>query len=355
MTRRLPARAKQAVRTTAAALTAYAVGSWLGLPQLVWAVVTALIVLQVSVGATIGAGLDRMAGTLGGAVVGALVAMLQPPLAMPDWAALVVAVAPLALLAATYPRLRIAPLTAVIILLAVPPDIAAPVAALERVLEIGLGTLIGLAASLLIFPARAGVLLRRHGAVALDQMAWLVTTHLESALAPAPQAEILERQAALRQALAAAEGSAGELEREHAAHVSDGLDGAVVLRSLRRLRSDAALLSRTVLQPLPDPLAARLAPPIRALAAALGVALRALAAALRDGTAMPEPGQLDAAIRAFEAAWDEAGREIDAALRSDDAAKAALALPFAIQTLRRDLVDFATVLAPPADAAHKAS
>ena len=351
----LRARAKQAARTTVAALASYAVGSWLGLPQLVWTVVTALIVLQVSVGATIGAGIDRMAGTLGGAVVGALVALAQPQLGLPDWAALIVAVAPLALLAAAYPRLRIAPLTAVIILLAVPPDLAAPVAALERVVEIALGTAIGLAASLLVFPARAGNFLRRHSADALTQIAWLVEAHLAAALAPAQPLEILDRQAALRRAVAAAEASAAELERERAAHVGDAVDGAVVLRSVRRLRSDAAILNRTILQPLPGPLAVRLEAPIRGLAAALGAGLRGLGGALREGAPMPPAADLDAAVAAFEQAWDEAGIEIDAALRSDETAKAALALPFAVQTLRRDLVDFAMVLAPPKDGSDKAS
>lgn len=346
--RPLPARARQAIRTTVAALASYLIAAWLELPQLVWSVVTALVVLQVSVGATIGAGIDRMAGTLGGAVVGALVALAQARIGLPDWAALVVAVGPLAALAAASPRLRIAPLTATIILLAVPPDLAAPLAALARIGEIALGTVVGLATSLLVFPARAGTFLRRHGAEALRLLAALVEDHLAAVLAPAEPATILDRQAALRQAIAAAEASAAEFARERAVHVAEGLDAAPVLRSVRRLRSDVALLSRTVPRPLPPAVADRLAPAIRGLAAELAAALRGLSAKLAGAGPPPGMDRLDAAIAAFDAAWAAAGPELDAALRANGEARAPLALPFAVETLRRDIADFATVLAPAA-------
>ena len=100
---------------------------------------------------------------------------MQPRLGLPDYLALMLAVAPLAAMAAVRPRLRIAPLTAVIILLAAPADVSAPLAALERIFEIALGTGVGLAASLLIFPARAHTFLRRHAAETLRLLGWLVT------------------------------------------------------------------------------------------------------------------------------------------------------------------------------------
>ncbi len=341
---RLPANAKLAIRTTVAALVSYAIAAALALPQVVWAVVTALVVLQVSVGATIGASVDRMAGTLGGAVVGAVVAVVQPRLGLPDWAALAIAVAPLALLAAVSPRLRIAPLTAAIILLAVPPGISAPLAALERILEIGLGTVVGLAAALLIFPARAEGFLRRHAADMLRHLGWLVAAHLAGATAAADEPGVLERQARVRRSLAAAESSGAELARERAAHVSDAADRSPVLRSLRRLRSDVALLSRTLHEPLPQPLALRLGPAIETLAAAFRLAFKRLASLLAEGGTAPALAELDAAIAGFSQEWRAAEPAIDALLRSGEGPKAAMSLPFAIETLRRDLGDFATVL-----------
>jgi uncharacterized membrane protein YccC len=340
-----PAVAQLAIRTTAGALITYAVAVGLGLPQAVWAVITALVVMQVSVGATIGAGIDRMTGTLGGAVVGALVAAVQPRLGLPDYLALALAVAPLAAVAAVRPRLRIAPLTAAIILLAAPPDVPASVAALERIFEIALGTAVGLAASLLIFPARAHTFLRRHAADGLRQLGWLVEAHLAAAAATADEAAILERQARMRRAIAAAEASAAEVGRERASHVSDVDDPLPILRSLRRVRSDIALLSRTTPLPLPEPLAGRLAPTLRNLASALRGALDELARSLASRMPAPDLAAVDAAIAAFEGAWAVAEPEIDQALRTEAGPKAAMALPFAIETLRRDLGDFAAVAA----------
>ena len=216
-----PAIAQLVIRTTSGALLTYLIAVGLGLPQAVWAVITALVVMQVSVGATIGVGIDRMVGTLGGAAVGAVVAVVQPSLGLPDYLALMLAVAPLAAMAAIRPRLRIAPLTAVIILLAAPADVSAPLAALERILEIALGTGVGLAASLLIFPARAHTFLRRHAAEALRLLGWLVHAHLMGATAHGDEGAIVERLAKMREAIAAAEASGAEVTRERASHVSD--------------------------------------------------------------------------------------------------------------------------------------
>ncbi len=327
-----PAIAQLAIRTTSGALLTYLIAVGLGLPQAVWAVITALVVMQVSVGATIGAGIDRMVGTLGGAAVGAVVAVVQPSLGLPDYLALMLAVAPLAAMAAIRPRLRIAPLTAVIILLAAPADVSAPLAALERILEIALGTGVGLAASLLIFPARAHTFLRRHAAEALRLLGWLVHAHLMGATAHGDEGAIVERLAKMRGAIAAAEASGAEVTRERASHVSDVDDPLPILRSLRRVRSDVALLSRATSLPLPEPLAGRLAPTLAGLAAALRTALDTLAASLTAEVSAPDLAAVDAAIAAFEGAWAVAEPEIDAALRVATGSKAALALPFAIET-----------------------
>lgn len=350
-----PAIAQRAIRTTSGALLTYAIAVGLSLPQAVWAVITALVVMQVSVGATIGASIDRMVGTLGGAAVGAIVATVQPWLHMSDLVALAVAVGPLAAIAAIRPLLRIAPLTAVIILLAAPPDLSAPVAALERISEIGLGTLVGLAASLLIFPARADSFLRRHAAETLRLLAALMEAHLAGASRAVDQSAIVATQAQMRQSIAAAEASAAEVASERATHVTDVGDPMLILRSLRRLRSDVALLSRTTPLPLPEPLGTRLAPTLMTLAATLRTALDSLAASLASRAPAPELASVDAAIAAFEGAWAAAEPAIDASLRADSGAKAAMALPFAIETLRRDLGDFAGVVAMLANTGRSAT
>jgi uncharacterized membrane protein YccC len=64
-----------AVRMTAVALITYFVGDLLGLQQSQWAVLTSIIVMQVSIGASIEAMLDRFTGSLGGAVAGVIVSV----------------------------------------------------------------------------------------------------------------------------------------------------------------------------------------------------------------------------------------------------------------------------------------
>src|SRR5215470_11939245 len=63
------------VRATLAAALSLVVSDAFGLPQDYWSALSALIIVQISLGGTIAAGLDRLAGTLAGAVVGAAVAL----------------------------------------------------------------------------------------------------------------------------------------------------------------------------------------------------------------------------------------------------------------------------------------
>src|SRR6185369_17255193 len=67
-----------AVRMTVATLAAFVIAAVLALPQAYWAVLTALIVTQSSVGGSLKAALDRLIGSICGAVWGAAVAFLLP-------------------------------------------------------------------------------------------------------------------------------------------------------------------------------------------------------------------------------------------------------------------------------------
>jgi uncharacterized membrane protein YccC len=138
---------------------AYAVATALRLPQGYWAVLTAIIVTQNSVGGSLKAAIDRLVGSICGALVGALAAVLLPahtPTA--PGLVLVGAVTPLVLLTAYAPHYRIAPVTAVIVLLSSDAATLGPLGyALDRVLEITLGSVVGVAVSVPIAPARAHV------------------------------------------------------------------------------------------------------------------------------------------------------------------------------------------------------
>jgi len=106
------------IRVTIAALAALALAQLLHLPLPLWAVLTAVIVTQMSVGRSLKATRDYLVGTLGGAVYGGAIAVLIPhsnEIAL--LAVLALAVAPLAFIATLNPRFSAAPITAIIVLL----------------------------------------------------------------------------------------------------------------------------------------------------------------------------------------------------------------------------------------------
>src|ERR1700744_2422374 len=106
------------VRVTVAAMAALVIALALGLKLPLWAVLTSIIVTQMSVGRSLKATRDYLVGTLGGAVYGGAVAVLIPHSGEGSLLiVLVLAVAPLAFVAAINPSLSAATVTAVIVLL----------------------------------------------------------------------------------------------------------------------------------------------------------------------------------------------------------------------------------------------
>ena len=143
------------LRATVAALVALAIANSLNFPlHGSWMVLTAVVVTQVSVGGSLRATLDYVVGTLAGAVYAAAVGLLVPHVtALGQALALTLAVAPLALAAALRPSFRVAPFSAVLVLLiggALGENPA--VSAVVRVLEVALGGAIAAAVSMLVFP-----------------------------------------------------------------------------------------------------------------------------------------------------------------------------------------------------------
>src|SRR6266567_9519047 len=167
------AQLRQCIRATAAALLSFALAQWLNVPLVLWVVLTAVIVTQMSVGGSLKATFDYLAGTLGGAVYGGAIAALVPhPNEIALAGVLAIAVAPLALLAAMNPSFRVAPITAIIVLLGPTSAQAGPIAsAMDRMLEVALGGITALAVSLLVLPARAHVLAFEAAARMLERIA----------------------------------------------------------------------------------------------------------------------------------------------------------------------------------------
>jgi uncharacterized membrane protein YccC len=105
-------------RATVAALASLALAQFFQLPLPLWAVLTALIVTQLSVGQSLKVTFDYLLGTIGGAIYAGAIGVLIPHSSeIALLVVLAIAVAPLAFIATINPRFSAAPITAVIVLL----------------------------------------------------------------------------------------------------------------------------------------------------------------------------------------------------------------------------------------------
>src|SRR3954453_18729895 len=111
------AEAKLALRVTIAGALAFAITKAFSLPQGYWAAITAIVITQASVGGSLKAAVERFMGTLAGAAYGGVAAALVPHCSPAGMGlAMVLALFPLALLAAVNPSFRVAPITSLIML-----------------------------------------------------------------------------------------------------------------------------------------------------------------------------------------------------------------------------------------------
>src|SRR5262249_50342319 len=160
---------------TAAGLLTFWIAHLLELHRGYWAVLTAVIIIQANVGGSLKAAVDRLARTLSGGAYGALIANMLPETGF-LWRALALplGVAPPALLAAFRPGLRLAAVTAIIVLLGdISQAAGALSSAIDRMIEMGLGSVIGFAVSLFVLPTRAHAQLMQDAARLLDLLAEL--------------------------------------------------------------------------------------------------------------------------------------------------------------------------------------
>jgi uncharacterized membrane protein YccC len=252
------------VRVTVAALVALAIATALGLKLPLWAVLTSLIVTQMSVGRSLKATRDYLVGTVGGAIYGGAVAVLVPHSGEGALlAVLVLAVAPLAFIAAINPSLNVATVTAIIVLLVPTMSHVSPLdSAIDRVLEVAVGAITGLLVSFLVLPSRAHGQVRSIAARVLELIA-AALNELMAALTGGRDNEALHQlQHGIGQALVGLNATGAEAERERAAHLSSGPDTGPLLRTVLRLRHDLVMIGRATVVPLPIDLQARLAGPL---------------------------------------------------------------------------------------------
>jgi uncharacterized membrane protein YccC len=330
------------IRVTIAALVALALARLLQLPLPLWAVLTAVIVTQMSVRRSLMATFDYLVGTLGGAIYGGAIGVLIPHASeIALLAVLALAVTPLAFIAAINPRFSVAPITAIIVLLIPTMTHATPFAsALDRVIEVALGGVTGLVVSFLLLPASAHPQVVRAAARTLDEMAGALG-ELLAGLTQGLDVEALHRiQDGIGQALVHMNVVGAEAERERSTRLlAAGPDTGPLLRTLLRLRHDLVIIGRAATTPLPEAFTSRLEAPLAQIGSAFAGYFRGSGAALRAG-ASPPP--LDAA----ETALDVYAAEI-AALRGEgltrslpcDEAERFFALGFALEQMHSNFKD----------------
>ncbi len=312
-----------AVRIAVAAVAAYVVAVALHLMLPLWAVLTSLIVSQMSVGRSLKATRDYMLGTIGGAIYGGAIAVLIP-----------------AFVAAINPSLNSATVTAVIVLLVPAMHHASPLdSAFDRVLEVTVGALTGLLVSFLVLPSRAVSQIRANAATLLELLA-AAFAELLAGLTRGLDNDALHRiQDGIGAAVTGLQAMGAEAERERAAHLSSGPDTGPLLRTILRLRHDVVMIGRASGVPLPANVQARLARPLSDVSKAIVDFMRAVAASLRSGGGTADIQSVDDALHAYAA-------EV-AAVRSEglirglpgEAAERFFALGFSLEQMRQNLND----------------
>ncbi|RXF73116.1 FUSC family protein [Hansschlegelia zhihuaiae] len=335
-----------AAKVAAAAGAAFVLATLLSLPQGYWSVISALIVVQGSLGGTLVAAQERAVGTLVGAVVGGAAAFVHPHSLLTTSLTLVFVVAALSFAAAGRPTLKLAPVTAAILLVATANQPNQLAVAAERVLEVLLGCVVGIVATFLIFPNR----LDRD----LDREARSIAADLAALLRGAPTRRrdadaihlLLGAQDAIRRKLAALEKTVADARREPGAKLL-GEARASLARTLWRVRNDAVAVERA-LAAAPDVGRRIVGPSADALILAAADLLDALAAR-RD------PAGLRAEVEAKRAALEDAVAHIreDGVSADIDVAAAVptLGLVFALRNLTGNLGDLADRLGEAQDSA----
>lgn len=279
------------IRVTAAAITALLIAWLFALPlHGLWAVLTATVVTQLSVGGSIQASAQYVIGTFGGAAYGMLVGLLIPHTTIPaQVAVLAVTVAPLAFVAALNRNFRVAPFSSVIVLLIAGQLGEGPVQlALTRLLEVTLGAAVAIIVSLLVTPVRANRLARDAAARVLDEMAADLPAILASLCRGADRIEFRRMQDRIGRAVAAFQNAVAEIEGERPVTFSSATDPSPLARTLLRLRHDIVIMGRASTDPLPAQLSEELTPTLARIGETLSGYFRACALALTSG-AMPPP------------------------------------------------------------------
>ena len=333
---------RHALRVVTAVIATFAVVKLLGLPQGWWAMITALLVVQTSVGGSLKAALDRLWGTVAGALYGAAVAIAIPHVTDVGLGiATAAAILPLAYLAAVNPVFRVAPVTALIVMLPIYGPGGNPlISAADRVIEIIIGNIVALAVTFVILPTRAHSQLREVAAKVASLNADLMDRLMDGLTNDLGRQGVPPLHAKIRAALKQAETAADEAARERKMKVSDDYDPEPVVRTLYRVRHDLVMAGRAAAKPLPAALVADLGPLLAVLRQDAVAVLRGISASLLTRRPAPAIDNYQASTKALSQAIDGMAEDRKR-LPSEEAARL-FTLRFALDQLGEDMRDLAS-------------
>ena len=265
--------------STVAAVAAYAIAIALHLMLPLWAVLTSLIVTQMSVGRSLKATRDYMLGTIGGAIYGGAIAVLIPHSGEGGLLALLVlAVAPLAFIAShqSEPELRHRHGRD----RAAGPDDAPRQSAGfgDRPRDRGHRRRAHRACWSPFWCCRRGRISQiRVNAARLLELLAAAFAELLAGLTHGLDNDALHRiQDGIGAAVTSLNATGAEAERERAARLSSGPDTGPLLRTILRLRHDVVMIGRACVVALPANVQARLDAPLSGVREAIVGYLRAV-------------------------------------------------------------------------------
>ncbi len=330
---------KHALRMVVSGSGAYLLVFGLGLQVDFSAVITAIFVTQSNLGGSYRVAVEQFFASIVGAVCGAGAAALMLPQDPVSTAiALVIALTPLALLGARSPGFRVAPISAVIILLEGPGfEIDTLTLAFDRVLGVALGCGAGVVVSLTVFPARAlSAAVETAGRVAAllaRQMQLLAKGE------PSLPGEHGALAAQVRENLVQLGDLVEEAEHERRGRSTRYSGTPRLLRTLRRLRHDTDMLRRAGRDIGSDALPASISAPWCKAAESAAKTLRGIERSLAGEDVPDDFDTLSPAVRAYLAALEDIRKSGEAATLSTATLRRMFGIGFTLDQLRRDIGD----------------
>lgn len=294
---------RMALQASFAAVATYLVTAHFGLPQSYWAVMAAILIVQTNVGASLRAAIDRVLATVLGAAIGAGFVGVFGTAAASTAAGLAISVFTLAFVAASYPSLRLAPVTAAMVILAVVQFASPFEAALNRTIEIAIGAVIAVITSLVVFPSRASTTFPAHIAKMLPLYAQYLNQAIETALGGDGESDggraIADK---IRASLYAGDGLAAEIRHENTGRLVERADPAPLLRALRRLWHTEVMVARAARVALTDDVTLFMRPALENVRDASNTRIHDLATSFETNRPSPSDERVGAALETMESA-----------------------------------------------------